>query len=68
MTLQTYLRKLTALLEKNPQAAKYKVIFSSDDEGNSYHEVCFAPSIGFFEDGEYECDMSLDEHNAVCLN
>jgi hypothetical protein len=66
MNLKTYHRKLTELLEKHPEAAKYKVITSCDEEGNGFNGVCYAPTIGYFDNGEF--DMDIDEKNAVCLN
>ena len=72
MTLREYIKGLQQLAEKNPQTLDMLVITSSDDEGN-YSPVYFAPSVGFFEDGEwstYDDDYELEDGdiNAVCVN
>jgi hypothetical protein len=82
MKLKEYIEKLNKLIVENPESLEMDVITSSDDEGNSYNEVHFAPSLGRLdEDGEFDpldleegedqyCgDASItDECNVVCLN
>lgn len=78
MTLKTYIKKLQALHDQYPNA---KVVYSSDDEGNSFHFVGSLPTVGHFdgedcfipqeriaewvEEGEPIQTMPL---NAVCIN
>lgn len=82
MKLKEYIEKLNKLIAENPESLEMDVITSSDDEGNSYNEVHFAPSLGRLdEDGEfdslddvvdeaqYQGDASIvDGCNVVCLN
>jgi len=50
------------------------VVYSVDDEGNSFHEVGFEPTVGHFEDDEFNSVDSeqFEEYdlkkNAVCIN
>lgn len=41
MTVNEYVNNLTQLLKKNPEIAELEVIYSQDDEGNSYQKVNF---------------------------
>lgn len=62
---------IAALVAKHPEALELDVITSSDDEGNSFNNVHYHPSIGKFE-GQYEGFVTLEgdikEANAICLN
>jgi hypothetical protein len=45
------------------------VVYSSDEEGNSFHKVAYTPSVGFFKDNEFDSTEEGDEEtNAVCIN
>lgn len=77
MKLKKYLKKLGKLIEENPEILELQVVTADDDEGNSYTEVCFAPSVGHFEqdDDDFtpldqfeDFELELDEVNAICLN
>ena len=73
MTLQEYVDQLNRVLKDNPELGKHEVVYSSDDEGNSYHPVIFGPGLS----GNYDKDCreftSSQENkevevNAVCIN
>ena len=80
MKLKEYIENLKSLMEKYPEAKDWDVVFSQDDEGNSFHPVYYTPVVGKFWEGDYEFrayneneeDMiekiSKDEINAVCIN
>ncbi len=53
MTLQEFVNNLNDLLETNPEAAQFKVVYSSGGEGNVYDDVYFGPSIGIYEDSDH---------------
>lgn len=55
MKLRTFLAELNTLVKSNPEALDYNVIYSSDDEGNSYHNVHCTGALVKVED--------LDEHH-----
>jgi len=71
MKLKDYIVKLQKLADKHPNST---VMFAVDDEGNSFAEVNFAPTLGNFggdtfiaEDGTVEFTTEYGV-NAVCLN
>lgn len=74
MKLKEYLEELQNKINKNPEILEYDVIYASDDEGNSYSEIHFGPTIFKF-DGEsvYNLDEADDYEedelrNVICLN
>lgn len=44
MTVKDYLEKLQELVLKSPECLDWEIIYSSDDEGNEYQKVNYAPS------------------------
>lgn len=44
MTLKEYYKSLKKFISKNPKCLDMEVYYSSDDEGNSFHEVIYEPS------------------------
>ena len=69
MKLKQYIKALESLAEKNPDALEYEVVYSKDDEGNGFGCVHYAPSIGVYEDGEFDPNnLAGEQCNAVCLN
>ena len=48
MTLNEYIVKLQAFVIDNPTSGGYTVVSSADDEGNSYSEAHYDPSIGLY--------------------
>lgn len=67
MKLKDYIKQLEKIAEKNPNAL---VISASDEEGNSFNEVHFAPTIFFYS--KENNSISDVEYNgyveAVCIN
>lgn len=71
MNFKTYVENLNKLLTEHPEYGGFNVVTSADDEGNWYSPIYFAPTVGFFADGEFtgEVDFdTLDEINAICVN
>mgnify|MGYP001768904570 CR=1 FL=1 len=78
MKLREYMMALNELVKKNPSFLDLDIIYSRDDEGNGYQEICFSPVPGRYEDGEFEsCDYDEDDNeidipddeiNAICMN
>lgn len=75
MTLRRYIDFLKDFAKENPDALEMTVVCSDDDEGNSYREVTYAPSMGVFDGesdfvaiDEEEPDPDAGEPNAVCIN
>lgn len=65
MILKEYAESINELAEKYPDAL---VVYSSDDEGNSFQKVISAGTLGFF-DGNYHGDFfdlqHIEEHPEV---
>lgn len=75
MRLTEFLSLANKLAKENPEALNYEVITSTDDEGNGFNLVSFAPSIGVYDDGNFipidcikENGYKKKDVNAVCLN
>lgn len=67
MKLKKYFEKIKKLISENPEILEYNVVYSSDDEGNTYSEVHFTPSIGNYDNEEFK-EESDEENNAICIN
>ena len=65
MKLKEFAKNIRLLLKDFPETADYEVVTSKDDEGNGFSPVYYAPSIGYYEDMEFDQDSSP---NAVCVN
>lgn len=70
MTLKEYAKEINKLAEKYPNVL---VVYSSDDEGNSFHRVNHAGTVGFFDNGDffdlgYVEDIFGKKPNAVWIN
>ncbi|OVE77554.1 hypothetical protein BVX99_02390 [bacterium F16] len=68
MNLRQYRSKLNKLIKDNPGCLDLPVITSADDEGNAFHVVMFAPSIGRSDGHTYTTPAPDANANAVCLN
>ena len=80
MKFKEYIEKLNNLAKEYPSSLEMEVVYSADDEGNTYHKLYFEPSLFQFEDmsqyyleevGSYEegsDDIALEDCNAVCIN
>jgi len=76
MTLKKYIKKLIKIIEENPEYADLDIVYSGDDEGNTFNKVIYAPSIGYFNNDDKnfiginqfkDWDIN-DKPNAVCIN
>ena len=67
MKIQTYIKKLQDIAKNNPDAI---VIYSSDEEGNSFNEVLREPEVIYYNREEREInDIKYDGFViAVCIN
>ena len=65
MKLKDYIEDLQKLATKYPELV---VVTASDDEGNSYGEVNYSPSVGHFDGNEFDVSSVRKPANAVCLN
>lgn len=73
MKLKEYLESLNDLAKENPELLESQVIYSSDDEGNSYEEVYYTASVvkGEWEGREFCRTDSEDDdwlETAICIN
>lgn len=74
MTVKKYVDTLIEMLKKNPEIENYEVIYSSDDEGNSYQKVHFTPTV-MLADGlenayiKVQSIVNIDDNaNVLCIN
>lgn len=77
MKLKEFLKTLNDLVESNPKLEEFEVVTAKDDEGNGYNRVYFHPSIGNFDEGEFEFvpfgdfeeyGLVTSDANAICIN
>ena len=74
MTVRHYINTLREMVKKNPEIEHYEVIYSTDDEGNTFQKVNFTPTV-MIADGldnayiEVESIISVDQDaNVLCVN
>lgn len=78
MTLKEFIRRIQEMADANPEILDYTVIYSSDDEDNSFQEVWCNASVGYYEDGEFvqlensedfeDRELTKEDVNAICIN
>lgn len=70
MKLKEYIKVLNEIVESNPAAKEFEVVYSCDDEGNAFCPVNFAPSTGeYMADSQlFEATRTVEDHNAICVN
>tara|TARA_B110000503_G_C7119301_1_gene401740 strand:- start:1473 stop:1724 length:252 start_codon:yes stop_codon:yes gene_type:complete len=78
ITLKEYLKQLNELVEEQPQALNFPLIYSHDDEGNYYQKVICFPSLAQIENIEEryleiigfcdETNILSEDCNAVTIN
>lgn len=77
MKANEYVQNLVQLLKKNPEIGELEVIYSQDDEGNTYQKVFYSPSLMKTEglQNQYvEGVINIDpdeidvETSALCIN
>jgi hypothetical protein len=71
-TLGEFIKGLQRIVENNPKAADLIVLTAIDDEGNGYNTVHFDPSVGTYEDQEWQdCEEMPDDNDEathICVN
>lgn len=66
MTLKQYINNLQKISNEFPNLT---VVYSADEEGNSFSPVVYNPTVGEFKNGdEFDTEYSGDKPNAVCVN
>jgi hypothetical protein len=74
MTFRNYTNTLIEMLKRNPEIEHYEVIYSQDDEGNSFQKVNFTPTVVLAENLENSYVKvassinNINEGNAICIN
>lgn len=74
MIFSDYVAKVNKMLADNPELGKCNVIYSSDEEGNSFSGVYFSPTPGYLTDDEcfYTKGEQVEEGdfviNSICIN
>lgn len=73
MTLREFKQNIDKMLKDNPGLADLPVIYSCDDEGNTYQKVVFAPSgmciSNIEEDRHLEPEIYEEQKvNCICIN
>ena len=78
MKLKEYLKYLNEFVNNDPDTLEMEIIYSSDDEGNSYHKVINLPiSCQIHDLDDYYMEMvgmegndyiAHEDLNAVCIN
>lgn len=69
MRLSEYIDGLKQILEKN---GDLQVVYAVDEEGNSFNEIFFSPSVGYYDDNDFTNENNFEdgdyEINSVCVN
>lgn len=66
MKFKEFVKNLNNTLKEHPETAEFDVVTSIDDEGNGFNIVHFEPSIGHYEDNEFQTEGN--DPNAICVN
>lgn len=66
MTLKTFIDSLNNLVQDHPEALEMKVVYSIDEEGNSFHTVQNDPTLGRYKKRDF--DPESENPNSVCIN
>jgi len=72
MQFKEFAKNINKLLKEHPEIAKFEVITSIDDEGNSFNTINYFPTIGRYnskkQDFKHEIKSLKKKSNAVCVN
>lgn len=66
--LSAYIDNLKDILE---EYGDLDIVYAKDEEGNGFNEVCYTPSVGYYEDREFTSILDVRDDkkiNAVCIN
>lgn len=67
MKLLEYFNQLKDFIELHPECLDMDVIYSTDDEGNSYQKVHYGPSVGILEDTDFSFRTNDNTLTAILL-
>jgi len=54
MDFNKFIENCNRLRKEHPEVGRYNVVCSSDEEGNSFGEVTYNPTVCFVEDGDWQ--------------
>ena len=71
-TLRQLINRLNDIAKDNPKALDLPLVYSRDDEGNSFHKVYFDAELGSYDENKREFinkeEADGKETNCVCIN
>tara|TARA_Y100000389_G_scaffold86606_1_gene83294 strand:- start:4531 stop:4764 length:234 start_codon:yes stop_codon:yes gene_type:complete len=71
-TLRQLINRLNDIVKDNPEALDLPLVYSIDDEGNSFHRVYFDAGLGNYNERDREFlnkeEANDKEVNCVCIN
>jgi len=71
-TLKQLISRLQDIAKENPEALDLPLVYSRDDEGNSFHKVYFDAGLGNYDENKREFlnkeEADGKEVNCVCIN
>lgn len=68
MQLKEFLQHLNELVKKHPDAINFDVVYSSDEEGNNFKKVFYAPQLGLFDGETFGNSKDEKQNNSICIN
>lgn len=76
MKLKEFREYLNRLVANNPEYDNLDCVYSTDDEGNSFHQIHYHPTVGNFTPEGYKGDFEsispeekgIKKPNAICIN
>ena len=69
MKFKEFVKNCNQLLKDIPESSEFDVIYSTDEEGNSFYGVYYTPTIGVFDDYIFDNgEEYIGKENAVCIN
>lgn len=78
MTLREYIEHLNNIVNQNPRALDFTVVYGKDDGGDEYKPLLYAPTVGLYDSEAYYNFITMaifkdhkikpEQANAVCVN
>jgi len=68
MKISEMIKNLTKIKKEH---GNLNLVYSIDDEGNEFKQICFTPTIGHYEDREFCPIDNKEDHdkiNSCCVN